>query len=189
MGFWRWKYFISERSISFLCNAGVYNVTLRVTSPGNCTDQKTKQIIVKGPRGPFNYTNIIGCNPLQTTFKASTKNTASIIWDFNDGNTVSTSDSILTHEYVVPGVYLPKIILVDTGGCQVPIIGTDTIVVYGVQANFNSSPVTICDSGAVKFIDNSVSNDLITSYLWSFGDGTISNQQHPVHTYQKTRLI
>ena len=94
----------------------------------------------------------------------------------------------LTHEYINPGIYLPKIILVDPAGCQVPIVGTDTIVIYGVQANFNSSPVVLCDSGAVKFIDNSVSNDLITSYLWNFGDSTTSNEQNPVHAYQKSGL-
>ncbi|MEO6452780.1 MAG: PKD domain-containing protein [Ginsengibacter sp.] len=170
----------------FYAVPGIYNVTLKVSSHGNCIDQSTKQIVVKGPSGSFNYTNIIGCVPLTASFKASISNTTFIVWDFNDGTTESTSDSTITHKYVNPGIYLPRIILADAGGCRVPIIGNDTIVVYGVQANFNISPVTICDSGDVKFNDSSVGNDLITSYLWSFDDGTLSDKKDPVHTYKKS---
>jgi gliding motility-associated-like protein len=168
----------------FFATPGVYNVTLNITSAGGCTDQKTKQVIVKGPEGNFTYTNIVGCNPLQTNFKASSKNTTSFVWDFNDGTTVVTADSILSHEYTNPGIYLPKIILTDANGCQVPIIGTDTITVYGVSADFNISSTTVCDSGMVKFVDNTGSNDLITSYVWNFGDGSFSNEQNPNHSYK-----
>ncbi|MEO6330625.1 MAG: PKD domain-containing protein, partial [Ginsengibacter sp.] len=172
----------------FYAFPGVYKVILKITSQGGCTDQKTGQIVIKGPSGNFNYTNIIGCVRLQTSFKAFTKNTFSIVWDFNDGTTVSTPDSVLTHAYINPGVYLPRVILSDAGGCQVPIIGADTIVVYGVQADFNTSPVVLCDSGTVKFSDYSISNDLIISYQWNFGDSTISDEQYPVHSYQNSGL-
>lgn len=177
---------VADSPSHFYAIPGVYNVILRVTSAGGCINEKTRQIIVKGPSGTFNYTNISGCAPLVTGFKASTENTTSIIWDFNDGETEFTTDSTITHSYVNPGVYLPKIILEDAAGCQVPVVGTDTIVVYGVQADFNTSPFTICDSGAVKFINKSVSNDLITSYLWSFNDGTTSAEQDPLHSYENS---
>ena len=170
----------------FYAFPGVYNVTLTITSPGGCTDKKTKQIIVNGPQGSFTYTNIVGCTPLQTNFKATTKDNLSFIWDFNDGTTVVTKDSILSHVYTNPGIYLPKMILIDARGCEVPITGSDTIIVYGVEANFTASTTTVCDSGMVRFTDNSVSNDLITSYSWNFGDGSISNQQHPVYSYKKS---
>jgi gliding motility-associated-like protein len=68
----------------------------------------------------------------------------------------------------------------------VPITGADTIIIYGVQAILAASTTTLCDSGIVRFTDNSVSSDLITSYSWNFGDASISNQQHPVYSYKKS---
>jgi gliding motility-associated-like protein len=170
----------------FFATPGVYDVVLKITSIGGCTTQKSKRVIVKGPEGDFTYSNIVGCNPLQTNFKASAKNASSFVWDFNDGTTVTTTDSIVDHEYTTPGVYLPKLILMDAGGCQVPIIGTDTITVYGVKANFSTNSNMVCDSGTVKFTNNTISNDRITSYSWDFGDGSTSNAQSPEHGYKTT---
>jgi gliding motility-associated-like protein len=168
----------------FYALAGVFTITLTITGAGGCIDQVNKKIIIKGPSGNFNYTNIVGCVPLTTNFQVSAENTTSIVWDFNDGITTGNTDSFIKHEYINPGIYLPKVILIDAVGCHVPIVGNDTIIVYGVSAGFNRAQVVICDSGAVSFIDNSVSNDLITLYQWSFDDGTTSNLRNPVHTYK-----
>lgn len=167
----------------FYALAGRYKVKLTITTPGGCTDEKTKLIVINGPEGVLSYTNNTGCSPLRTNFKATAKNSTSFIWDFNDGNTLATKDSVLKHEYDEPGTYLPKIILIDGKGCQVPIVGTDTITVFDVTADFSSSNNLFCDSGSVKFSNKSLGNDSITSYLWNFGDGKTSNQQSPSHTY------
>jgi FOG: PKD repeat len=170
----------------FYNTPGTYNIVLTVTGYNGCIDTKAKQIIVRGPKGSFTYKNIIGCNPLTTNFIGTTQNDISFIWDFNDGTTISTPDSIVSHTYINQGFYLPKMILVDKGGCQVPIVGTDTIKVYGVKANFSSTTTTLCDSGYVSFKDKSLSNDIIKSYLWNFGDGSTSTQQNPVHSFKST---
>lgn len=167
----------------FYTTPGIYNIVLTVTGYNGCTSQKTKQVVVRGPQGSFTYTNILGCNPLTTNFKGATKDDISFIWDFNDGATSSTTDSIISHTYTNPGFYVPKMILVDKAGCQVPIVGADTIKVFGVKADFTSSTTTLCDSGYVSFRDTSFTNDIITNYLWKFGDGTTSNLQNPVHSY------
>ncbi len=84
------------------------------------------------------------------------------------------------------GEYLPKMILKDPAGCQVPILGLDTIRIYGVNAKFGMNQQVVCDSGIVFFRDSSVSNDLITDYLWTFGDGSTSTSQNPSHMYHST---
>lgn len=170
----------------FYSISGVYNVVLTVVGPGGCTTTKTRQVIVRGPQGTFSYTNFNGCSPLTTSFLASTRDNLSFIWDFNDGTTISNLDSVMTHTYTIPGYYLPKIILVDAGGCQVPIIGLDTIKVFHIAADFNLSATAICDSGFVTFNSTSITNDQITSYLWNFGDGTTSTQISPTHHYTTT---
>ena len=172
----------------FYTTPGTYNIVLTVTGYNGCIDTKTKQIIVRGPTGSFTYTNILGCIPLKTDFKGTTQDDISFIWDFNDGTTSSTPDSIVSHTYTNPGFYLPKMILVDKGGCQVPIVGTDTIKVYGVKADFTSATTTLCDSGYIAFKDRSLTNDIIKSYLWTFGDGSSSTEQDPVHSYRSTGI-
>jgi gliding motility-associated-like protein len=170
----------------FYSTPGIFTVVLRITGPGGCIDEMARNIVVKGPSGSFTYTNISGCNPLQTSFRGTTTKNISFVWDFNDGTTISTPDSIIKHTYTNPGNYLPKMILVDVNGCRVPVTGIDTIRVYGINAGFSVSKRLLCDSGAVQFTDSSITNDVVSSYLWDFGDGTTSALKNPTHTYSTT---
>lgn len=172
----------------FYSTPGIFDVKLSVTGKGGCVDVKIKRIIVRGPKGSLSYTNIAGCNPLQTNFKASTKDDVSFIWDFNDGTTIVSRDSIVSHIYTNPGEYLPKLILVDPNGCQVPIVGLDSISVYGVIADFTIDKNLLCDSGFIYFTNTSVNNDPITIFMWNFGDGTTSSLENPVHRYTSTGI-
>lgn len=172
----------------FYNNPGIYIVRLSVTGPGGCSDSKQKTVVVRGPQGNFTYNPATGCNPLTIGFTATTIDRLSFIWDFNDGTTISTTDSIMQHTYTNAGVYVPKMILVDTSGCQVPITGLDTIKVNAVHANFDQDGFTLCDSGYVDFTDLSQSNDVIVGYAWDFGDGATSTQQNPVHYYTASGL-
>lgn len=162
---------------------GTYRVILKVTGNGTCEDTLSKLIVIKGPTGQFRYGGLTGCVPFTVSFQASTPDSASFIWDFNDGSTFATPDSNVTHAYMNPGIYVPKMILVDKAGCTVPITGTDTIKVYDVFASFNVNAAVFCDSGRVNFQNNSASNDLITGFLWNFGDGSSSTATNPVHNY------
>jgi gliding motility-associated-like protein len=170
----------------FYSTAGTFVVTLTVTAQGGCIDKTTKTIIIKGPQGTFAYNNIIGCTPLTTNFLATTLNAATIVWDFDDGNTISTTNLSITHTYTIPGFYLPKMILIDNGGCQIAITGKDTIKVYGVKAFFSMDKTVFCDSASINFRDSSTTNDSIISWHWNFGDGTTSNVQNPSHTWLTT---
>jgi gliding motility-associated-like protein len=172
----------------FYSSPGVFNVVLRIVGIGGCVETTTKQIIVRGPQGTFTYNNITGCKPLQTSFSARTQDNVSFIWDFNDGTLRSTTDSNVVHTYQNIGSFVPKMILVDAMGCQVPVVGPDTIKVYGVETFIKSNSVVVCDSGFVNFSDSSISNDQITSYAWTFGDGGTSTLQSPSHTYSTNGL-
>lgn len=188
---YRWDFgdgtFSNAASPSHFYNeAGEYTAKLTITSTGGCTSVKTKKIVVKGPKGNFTYNNRTGCAPLTINFRGTTQNRASFIWDFNDGNTITTNDSIVSHTYTVPGIYLPKMIIKDAAGCTVPVTGKDTIFVMGVEAAFTASSFVLCDRGTVQFINQSVSNDAIIGYHWNFGDGQTSTAVSPSHQYNST---
>ncbi len=162
---------------------GVYYARLVVISPGGCTDTIYKKIDIKGPTGTFTYDKTASCAPGIISFAAQTQNTKSFIWDFNDGNTNATPDSMVSHTFKDLGIYVPKMILEDALGCKVPVAGKDTIRIYGVKSFFSSDKNLLCDNGPVNFKDSSLSNDLITGYAWSLGDGTLSADQNPAHIY------
>jgi gliding motility-associated-like protein len=170
----------------FYSEPGTYTVKLTIVSPGGCISEKTKQIIVRGPRGTFVFSNGNGCAPLNATFRATTENNSSFIWDFDDGTTLATMDSIVNHIYQNPGIYVPKVILVDQAGCQVPVISLDSIFVYGVKASFTTSTQLVCDSAMVAFTNTSIINDSVRLYRWDFGDGGTSTASNPVHFYTRT---
>ncbi|MBK7433976.1 MAG: PKD domain-containing protein [Chitinophagaceae bacterium] len=167
----------------FYSTPGVFLAKLTVTGPGGCIDSFTKVITVRGPQGNFAYGPIGGCKPLMINFTASTQDRLSFVWDFDDGTILNTTDSVINYTYTLLGNYIPKMILVDSNGCQVPIVGSDTIHVLGVDAAFNFNTQSICDAGTVSFTDQSTGNDLITGYRWEFGDGNNSSLQNPSHFY------
>ena len=162
---------------------GIYFPKVIVTGPGGCVDSTRQRINVRGPRGSFSYVPLQGCNPFTVKFTATTLNRISFTWDFSDGTTIATNDSIVSHTYTSAGDYVPKMILRDITGCTVPIVGTDTIRVRDVSANFSLSQSTFCDSVSVNFHDSTISNDLIANWKWDFGDGGSSGIQNPSHQY------
>jgi gliding motility-associated-like protein len=170
---------------------GIYFAKLTVTGRGGCTTTYQRRISIKGPEGSFTYNPLIGCNPVTVNFSASTNGRNSFVWDFNDGTTIATSDSIVSHTYTYPGRYVPKMILIDQSGCQVPIIGNDSITVSSITNHFTFNNKLLCDSGIVSFIDSCVitAGDAIASYHWNFGDGNTFNGQNPAHVYAQTGIF
>jgi gliding motility-associated-like protein len=162
---------------------GTYVARLTATGIGGCTSVFERNIHVRGPYGSFSYTPISGCRPLEATFVATTVNRDQIIWDFSDGTTMTTTDSVVSHTYLLPGTYVPKMILLNSAGCQVPIYGIDTIRVNGIVTAFDFNATTFCDNGTVQFTNASVTDATISGFTWDFGDGTFSNDENPVHFY------
>ncbi len=163
---------------------GTFNVKLVVTGNGGCTDSLVRKVVIAGPVGSFIYNPILGCTPLNVHFVNNTFNAAFYTWDFDDGNAVRNTNTTENHTYARLGTYLPKIILEDSVGCKVPIYGIDSIQVKGVEAHVQQlSNYLICDSGLVAFKDSAVTNDVVKSYLWTFGDGQTSTQENPIHKY------
>ena len=174
----------SPNPIHIYNTPGTYFAKLFVTGPGNnCFDSVVQRIVVRGPIGTFSYSPLSGCSPLTVNFTAISPDRPAYVWDFNDGSIINTPDSTISYTYTLPGAYLPKMILVDSGGCQVPIEGVDTVNVYGVKTNFGFDGLPRCNLGNIQFSDSSIINDISSTYAWNFGDGGTSALQNPLHFY------
>ena len=161
-----------------------YNVTLVVTDAAGCTDTASAFVDVLGYSGAFSYTPLSGCKPLEVTFTTTLTNIPSIIWDFNDGNTITSSSSSVTHIYTTAGKYVPKMIMSNGGGCTSSSIGEDTIKVDGVTADFGHSPA--CVGYEVTLTDKSTSVfSPVSNQVWELdnGNGTVTVAGTPVKRY------
>ncbi len=168
---------------------GFYQTKLIVTSPGGCKDTATKTIAVYDiATSKIDYLPIDGCKPLLVNLNATTPVKMDFIWDFGDGTIINSRDTARQHVYNYFGDFVPKIIMKNSGGCVVAITGLDTIRIKGATVNYGISNRLFCDSGTVHFSDSTTFNIPITSYNWSFGDGTTSNSTSPSHFYARPGL-
>lgn len=167
---------------------GTYTISLAVSNTGGCTDTMRKNIVINGPTGSFGYVPTRVCNPGSVSYNIISNNAISYIWDFSDGNTLYTTQNSTSHIYSSPGIYVPKVIIEDGGGCKVAILGLDTVKVIGIETTILSDVTSFCDSGYVSFRDSTITNDVVNSFMWNFGDGTFSNNQNPTHGYSTPGL-
>ena len=166
---------------------GIFNLTLVAKGYGNCTDTARKKVTILGPSGTIQFTPPFSCNPAPVAFKATTKNTQTIVWDFSDGTLLSTKDSLVTHTYTNFGKFTPRLILTDSFNCRVSVTSKDTLVVADVVPGLKSTLQSVCDSSIINFSDSSqVYFDRIKSYSWNFGDNGTATTANPAHTYKTT---
>jgi len=163
------------------------DITYTVTvSEGACSDEASIDLIVNPtPQADYFATQTSGCEGLTVSFVENSENAVGFIWDFGDGSPLS-NESNPTHTYNTAGQYTVSLTTVGVGGCETTTSQTTVDVSASGFANFSSDPapgtsISLPDA-AVSFTD--LSQNAI-SWLWDFGDGSISTDANPVHVYQK----
>ena len=103
-------------------------------------------------------------------------------WDWDFGDTFSSSSQFPTHIYSLPGSYNVTLTVFTTTGDSNSI--TKTVEVFSnPQADFNFAN-NACAQSEVLFTDSSItSSGSIANWSWKFGEGGISAQQNPGYTY------
>lgn len=100
-------------------------------------------------------------------------------WDFGDGTTSNKQDPL--HYYAQEGDYL-TILTIECDTCYSEYemtvrveIGPSGYCYASFYYNQGTEPLTF------EFFDTSVGD--IDSWTWDFGDGSVSSDQNPIHTY------
>jgi len=184
-----------------------YTVTLRVTDSEGFISATSRQLRVWKPYGPkanFTYTPSQPYSGKTTTFNASISqpgwngtqylSITSYKWNFGDENITTTTNPAITHIYKSQGIYTVNLNITDAKtnwNATSQVVRVDP---YPPQASFtyyvegSVTPDKPYVNGNVTFDASSSTPDggTITSYKWTFGDGTPKvNETDPItyHIY------
>lgn len=125
-----------------------------------------------------------GCAPHTVDFFNNSKGAVFFTYDFGDGTIIegNQSPTTISHTFTKGGTYVVK--LTASNGCS-DTTTTETIKVFAqATTGFSSDAKSSCDSVTVKFKNESVN---AVSYLWDFGDGEVSTDENPVHTFKNDK--
>ena len=169
---------------------GSYSVNLTVTDNDGGKSWIVKQIIVSNvpPVANFSY------NPLNPTTADTLQFTDSSYdldgsitnwtWNFGDGSKAYGQNP--QHSYANDGTYNVTLIITDDDGATATIAKQIKIENVPPVANFSFTPIHPKINETIQFTDTSYDLDgYIANYTWRFGDGNISYEKNPLHTYKK----
>jgi len=166
------------------------SVEVTVTEPPPVA---TPIITLVQPTAVISSTSALGAAPFAVSFEGSSSHAdgsatiTNYAWSFGDGTTATGATT--THTYSTAGTYNSALTVSDSNGLS----GSATTPVVVTPAVANKAPTAaICTATAnasspltVSF-DGSCSTDSdgsITSYVWSFGDGSVGSGKVVTHLY------
>jgi gliding motility-associated-like protein len=158
---------------------GAHNVSLTVTSPNGCSNSTTQQVhVYASPIVGFAPQNV--CQGSVATLmdqSISSPGDPIISWNWNVNGT-AYSGPVVNHVFTNMGTY-DIVLEVNTANCGA--IDTFQVTVEPAPvAQFSPNTIAGCGPLQVQFNNQSTG---AYSYFWDFGDGTNSNQENPVHTF------
>lgn len=159
---------------------GAYNVCLTVLDSGsNCFDTYCQTLVYQGSgncdasfssvdSGGFTYFIPTTYNPAYT-----------YNWTFGDGN--SSTQIYPVHQYNPQGTYLACLTLIDsaTNCFDTHCDSVSNLPATGCMAGFTYQ----ASNGTVFFNGFNLGTGSVSSYSWTFGDGSTGVGSNPVHTY------
>ncbi|MCD6064872.1 MAG: hypothetical protein K0R82_2783, partial [Flavipsychrobacter sp.] len=126
-------------------------------------------------------------------FKNNSTNAQSYEWDFGDGSPISTAQTPPPHLYSGLGKYKVRLITVNPDACKTR--DTDyvdvTVDTIRIKANFTATVTANCNPYKIQInntsqYSKSPNAQVITQFLWNFGDGSTGTGTNPTHNYPDT---
>ena len=171
--------------------AGTYTVRLILTTNAGCKDTVSKTVTVfPQPTVLFNINSLNQCltgNQFIFTNQSSVAvGTYNSYWSFGDGMTSTVANP--THSYTVAGTYTVSLLVMTNNGCRDSI--SQTVKVNPQPAaNFSINANNQCFSGNNFIFTNTSVGSALSTYKWSFGDGSSFVGFNASHVYSATGIF
>ncbi|MBI3142044.1 MAG: PKD domain-containing protein, partial [Bacteroidetes bacterium] len=159
---------------------GDYTVSYKVTTVNGCSHTATTQITLY-PMPALAVGAHDTCSGDALTFVNNStiaSGTMTYGWSFGEGST--STDAAPTHTYDTMGTYTVSVAAISDMGC-ISDESFDVQVFPTPDALFVAGEVCVGDSA--RFQNHSEVAKGSISYEWSFGDGSVSSDEHPYHHY------
>lgn len=184
---WQWDLGNGETSTepnptTTYTDTGRYDISLIITTNAGCNDTLILEKFIKVGNPPipdFEVDTNHVCAQIPLQFTNLSQYADSAFWEFGDGDTAQVLHP--EHVYIDTG-WMSINMTVFHNGCASSISRPNYIYIDPPVALFQPNPVFSCSTGEVQFTDMSLGAD---QWLWSFGDGDTSHQQHPLHLYEE----
>ncbi len=186
-----WTWYFGDGDSSYVQNpyhqydsAGIYNVTLEVVDSNGCKNTITQPYEYFPAANTNLQDDLQGCAPAGVTFNHYSvpwTEDYDILWQFGDGQ--SDTSELPVHTYLDPGSYTVTVTTTSPNGCTatsvIPEVKIDPPPLAGFEFDFDH-----CSLERLSFEDQSEpGGEILTDWIWSFGDTEISNLQNPTHLY------
>ena len=175
-------------------NAGTYDVVLTVTDADDLIDSETVTITVTAPNtapvAAVQADVTEGDIPLVVSFtgdqSTDDSGVVSYSWDFGDGTSATEANTV--HTYTTAGSYNVVLTVTDAEGLQ----DTATVLITAINPMMGNMPVAVATADItqgeapllVVFTGDQSTDDVeIVDYSWDFGDGEITTDVNPTHTF------
>ncbi len=176
-----------------------YSVTLTVTDQYNNASTTTQDIQVPASPGglpsiDFNADVTSGEYPLTVQFLDNTTTTWADSWQWNFGDGAVSSLRSPSHTYTTPGQYTVTLRAANVNGEGNEMTKENYIIVQNQPPVITATadPMTGTFPLKVEFTASATVNNktveqsapLIKSWLWDFGDSSVTAEQNPTHIYE-----
>jgi PKD repeat protein len=161
----------------------VYPVQLIAQSTYGCVDTaNVNMYIYHSPLALANVDSLFGCYPQSAIFENNSIGADSYQWVYGTGQTSTTTDTLHTHTFYNFGDVLQTYNVTLNAYTEHGCYSSDQVTVQvspQLNADFTVNAQG-CSPLSVQFDNNT---DGGWSYYWNFGDGDISNEFEPSHTF------
>jgi len=149
--------------------------TLTVGNASGCETEATVMVTANTsvPSVAIATPSSLDCNVSSVVLDATVSNGTSYSWTDANGNNVGTSEDITV---TAAGEY--TLTVLSDGGCST----TNSITVAQIN-NGVASPEFSFSNVEFNFVFTDASTGSVNTYNWDFGDGNVSSEASPIHTY------
>ena len=159
--------------------AGTYTVTLVAENVNGCTDTLSLPVVAHPiPSSVFTLSQSESCySPVTIGTTNLSQGAIGYAWDLGNGATSTLNQPTITLDQ--PGTYTVQLVSTNQYGCTD--LATAQFVVHPTPvAGFTVEPVPGCVGYPITFANTAQGAEEV---IWSFGDGSGSTEDSPLHSY------